>query len=278
MKLRAALAVFATALAVIIPDSFFAQEPSFSGPRLFVIVSIDQMRADYVTRYGPAWTGGLRRLVDGAASFPLAAYPYMNTVTCAGHATIGTGTIPAVHGMVLNAWFDRTIGKSVACTDDDTATLVHYSGAGSAPGWATAGGVWRSRPSPTSSARSRAVAPRVASMSLKARSAIGMAGHAGDLVLWFDDEMGWSTSTAFAPAPLPWLQALIAAHPVAADNGTSWTRLRPASTYQFDDDGLGEGQPNGWTRTFPHAVPAGAARRTLRSTPPGWTPLRPTPT
>jgi arylsulfatase A-like enzyme len=40
----------------------------------------------------------------------------------------------------------------------------------------------------------------------------------------------------------------------------SWTRLRPESTYQFEDDGLGEGQPNGWARTFPHVLTSRSGR------------------
>ena len=56
------------------------------------------------------------------------------------------------------------------------------------------------------------------------------------------------------PKPLPWLKAFLAEEPVSSDYGTSWTRLPPESTYQFEDDGVGEGQPNGWTRTFPHAL------------------------
>ena len=231
-----------------------AEDAATSAPRLYVIVSIDQMRADYLTRYGSAWTGGLRRLMDGAASFPLAGFPYMNTVTCAGHATIGTGTVPAVHGMVLNQWYDRTVQKAVACTEDDSAPLIHYNGATST---LKAGNSGRRLLVSTFADELRAqsgVAPKVVGLSLKPRSAIGMTGHGGDLILWFDDAQGWTTSKAYASAPLPWLQEFIAAHPIGASYGTSWTRLRPEDTYLFDDDGVGEGQPNGWARTFPHAI------------------------
>ena len=116
-----------------------AQE-SASGqptPRLVVFISIDQMRGDYITRYGSHWTGGLRRLVDEGALFVQSAYPYFNTVTCAGHATMGTGSYPSTHGMVLNAWYDRASGKSVTCTDDASVSLVTY---GSGPAAAVGGG------------------------------------------------------------------------------------------------------------------------------------------
>ena len=53
-------------------------------PKLVVVLVVDQMRGDYVDRYGFQWTGGLRRLVDGGAWFRRAAYPYLTTVTCVG--------------------------------------------------------------------------------------------------------------------------------------------------------------------------------------------------
>ena len=39
---------------------------------------------------------------------------------------------------------------------------------------------------------------RVATMSMKARSAIGLAGHDGDFVTWFGDRNVWETSSAFS--------------------------------------------------------------------------------
>ena len=58
---------------------------------------------------------------------------------------------------------------------------------------------------------------RVVSLSLKARSAIGLAGHGGDAVVWFDDESGsFATSRAFASAPVPAVKAFIDAHPLRA--------------------------------------------------------------
>ena len=53
------------------------------------------------------WTGGLKRMVTQGAWFRRAAYPYLTTVTCAGHATISTGSFPHTHGIFQNAWWDR---------------------------------------------------------------------------------------------------------------------------------------------------------------------------
>src|SRR5712691_9593730 len=69
-------------------------------PKLVVLLVVDQMRADYVEKFLPQWTGGLKRLVEEGAWFRDAAYPYAATETCVGHATISTGAFPATHGMV----------------------------------------------------------------------------------------------------------------------------------------------------------------------------------
>src|SRR3954471_11083800 len=96
-------------------------------PKLIVVFVADQMRADYLERYASKFTAGLHRLMENGAWFQHAAYPYLNTITCAGHSTIGTGTFPYQHGMVLNNWLNRETGKSPYCTDDSTATEISYN-------------------------------------------------------------------------------------------------------------------------------------------------------
>lgn len=48
----------------------------------------------------------------------------MPTYTGPGHASIYTGTNPAVHGIVGNEWFNRSLQAEMYCTDDaDVATI-----------------------------------------------------------------------------------------------------------------------------------------------------------
>lgn len=225
-------------------------------PRLIVFLSIDQFRGDYVERYGQHWNQGLRRLFDRGAYFSQAAYPYMNTVTCAGHATMSTGTFPATHGLPLNAWFDRESGKQVACTQDPNARNMAH---GAVP---TKGGdsIWRLRV-PTFSDELRVqsgIRPRIVALSMKARSAIMLAGHQADVAAWYDGASGFVTSSAYTSAPLPFLRDFQQANPIEADAGKVWDKTLPAASYQFADDGLGEKPEAPWTNAFPHALPAAA--------------------
>ena len=100
---------------------------------------------------------------------------------------------------------------------------------------------------------------RSVALSLKPRSAVTLTGHKATAVLWFDDRGGWTTSTAFTPGPVPFLQAFIDANPITADYDKVWERTLPLSAYQGQDDMKGEGKVAGWSTTFPHplAVPGG---------------------
>lgn len=229
--------------------------PAAPQPRLVVQIVIDQFHAAYPERYGSQWRHGLRRLFDEGAYFHEAAYPYAGTVTCAGHASIGTGALPAVHGMVLNAWYDRAIAARRPCTADETVTPVGFTKAitGKHSGRWLEVATFAER----LAAAQPAGAGRVAAFSLKARSAIGLAGKRGDAVAWFEPSGSFATSSAYsAPA---WLQTYLKANPIERAVDASWTRARQADAYRGSDDGAGERPPAGWDTTFPHALSTGAA-------------------
>lgn len=225
------------------------QATGLKPPKLVVLLVVDQLRADYLQEYSSNFTAGLRRLSREGAWFTEAAYPYLNTVTCAGHSTIGTGSFPYRHGMILNGWLDRETGKVPFCTDDPKAKDISYNNL--PPGL---GDSARLMLVPTLGEQIHALGGRSAAMSLKPRSAVPLAGKRGNAVIWFDDRGGWSTSSAYTDAPVPFLQQFIAANPLAADYDKVWDRLLPSSAYRHDDDALGEGTPNGWSRTFPHPL------------------------
>jgi predicted AlkP superfamily pyrophosphatase or phosphodiesterase len=222
--------------------------------KLLVTVVVDQLRFDYLTRYNRHWAAGLKRLLSEGAVFERAMYPYLNTVTCAGHATIGTGALPYRHGIILNEWYRRDAGRRMACTDDETVRSVSYS-----PPAEPVGHSARRLRVPTLGDRLRAASPasRVVSLSMKPRSAAMMAGHGGTAVTWFADSNVWGTSTAFAQGPVPEVKAFIDADPVERDRHVVWTHLRDVSDYVGSDASPHERSRPGWTSEFPHPL-AGA--------------------
>ena len=220
-------------------------------PRLVVILVVDQMRTDYLDLGRTAWRAGFRRLLEQGAFFENAEYPYLNTVTCAGHATIGTGTLPRTHGQVLNGWWSREKKASVACTDDPDSKDVSYG----RESRTTDSGKSLLAPTLADELRAQQPGARVVSVSLKARSAIGLAGHAGTAITWVDDgAAGFVTAKAFADAPVPAVAAFLKQNPVEADAGKLWTLRDPVNTYRYPDASLGARPTGSRTGLFPHRV------------------------
>ncbi|HEX4566140.1 MAG TPA: alkaline phosphatase family protein [Vicinamibacterales bacterium] len=221
-----------------------------SAPKLIVLLMVDQMRADYLDRYPVAVEHGFKRLTTDGAWYTNASLPYMNTVTCAGHATVATGTFPYQHGMINNAWISRQSEASETCTEDPTTTLVAYGkfkGGGESPKRLM-------RPTLAKLLRKER-GGRTVSLSLKARSAIGMGGHSGDAIVWFDERgFVFTTSTAFSQTPDPSIAAFVNSHPIERAKGSDWTRALPAERYQYDDEPDGERANLGWGMAFPHTL------------------------
>jgi type I phosphodiesterase/nucleotide pyrophosphatase len=247
-RLSAVLGLAAAAVAW--PAAPGAVRSQDSGrPTLVVIVVVDQMRADYLEWYGSYFTSGFARLKREGAIFVNAAYPYLNTITCAGHSTIGTGTFPYRHGMILNNWYDRKTGKSPYCTDDPSMTEISYNGLTSVQGDSA-----KKLLAPAIGEQIMNRGGRSVAISLKPRSAVTLTGHKSTAVVWFDERGGWTTSTAFTKAPVPYLQEFISRNPLTADFDKVWERTLPASAYQGEDEVKSEGTAAGWTRSFPHVL------------------------
>jgi predicted AlkP superfamily pyrophosphatase or phosphodiesterase len=220
-------------------------------PRLIVMIVVDQMRSDYINLYSHQWTRGLRRLLDTGALFPLAKYPYSITLTCAGHATISTGSYPATHGMIANDWYDRARRRNVTCTEDPAVTSIPFGGRA---------GVERQSLNQlrgltlTDELRLQLKRPpTVVGLSLKARSAATLAGRpsASTYAVWLEEVQGtWATSSAYASAPWPVANTFATANPITNDSRYLWTKAMPAASYLFSDQAPGELAPN----EFPHGL------------------------
>src|SRR5688572_8547304 len=239
----------ALAVVVLVTTAATGQQPI----RLVVIVVLDQFRADYLTTFASHWRDGFRTLLAEGAVFTRAAYPYLHMDTCAGHFTIGTGTFPRTHGMVSDLWWDREARRSIECTDDDQSPLVTY-GRGSK----LAKSARRSMaPALADELRGQRPGARVVTLSMKARSAIGLAGRGGDAVTWFEETAGvgsFVTSRAFASEPVPAVRSFLERDSFENDFGKFWTLRDPRETYRNPDAGVGERPRQPWTGLFPHEI------------------------
>ncbi len=252
MRSGSAAVVVALLLAAALSGISTPAAHTAPGPRLLVMLVVDQMRFEYLDRYAKFWTHGLKRLTTEAAVFDRGFYPYLNTVTCAGHATIATGAFPSTHGIIMNEWWHRTVARRMPCTDDPDASSLPYGG-GARDRVGHSGHRLRL---PTLADRLRAASPgsRVVTLSMKPRSSVMLAGHGGTAVTWFGDSNAWSTSSAFARQPLAEVDAFVAAHPVDRDRPVVWNRARNAKEYFGADESAFERPRPAWRTTFPHPL------------------------
>ncbi|OGV38741.1 MAG: alkaline phosphatase [Legionellales bacterium RIFCSPHIGHO2_12_FULL_42_9] len=203
-----------------------AATPTF--PKLIVQIVVDQLRGDLLSQTRHEFgTDGFNYLLDHGINYQNAHHPHALTVTCVGHATIATGSTPSLHGIVANDWYDPRTNRLVYCTEDpDNPTLATSRSKSEAPGQSPRNLV----ASTFSDELVLAERGRAFGVSLKDRSAITLAGHAGK-AFWFDKEHGGFVSSRYYYQHYPtWVDNWNAAyHP----KNETWELMSESNTYRF---------------------------------------------
>lgn len=225
-RIALALACAATAVAQAAP----------AKPRLVLVISIDQFRADLMRRFEPWFlpeksnkgVGGFRWLQETGAYYVDAHHTHLPTATGPGHATILSGSDPFSNGIVGNDWWDKKAGKNVYCVDDDSVQTVGGASKPMSP---------RNMLSTTVGDELKMATngkAKVVGVSYKDRAAILMAGHAADTVIWLDSGNGkFVSSTFYFPGKqLPkWVQDVNAQDVMEKAKGEKWEPLLDDKEY-----------------------------------------------
>jgi len=249
------------------PKAFPAE---VARPKLVVGLVVDQMRWDYLYRYYNRYSnGGFKRLINEGFSVENTFIPYTPTYTACGHTCIYTGSVPAVHGIIGNDWYDPETKKNVYCTEDSTVFTV-----GSTP--SSEGNMSpKNMLSNTITDELRLATNfkgKVIGISLKDRGSILPAGHAANAAYWYQGSTGnWITSSYYMKEVPTWIadyNKLKLANKFYAKN---WETLYPLNTYvnSTTDEKAYEGK----TSTFPHQLTQFVDKNfdAIRSTPYGNT-------
>jgi hypothetical protein len=93
-----------------------ALAPIAARPRVLALFVLDGTRADYFDTYASVMPT-LSRLRREGAWFGNAHVTSVPTLTAVGHANLGTGAEPRVHGLVVNNLFNRVTGKAQEAYD-----------------------------------------------------------------------------------------------------------------------------------------------------------------
>lgn len=224
----------------------------FNTPKLVVVLSVDQMRTDYLTRYWNKFqAGGFKRLVTEGAVCSNAQLDLHVQKISTGTATLFTGVYPAAHGIVNDTWYDRLKKKEINCISDDYFITV---GSDSKEGERSAVKLL----SPTIgdlikiNTRNRS---KVFSVAMNDVSAVLSAGHAANGAYWFDTQNGNMISSSYYVDVFPeWVRQFNEKQFAKTYTQRDWSTLLPIKSYeesQPDDYVLEKGYYDKWN-TFPY--------------------------
>ncbi len=153
------------------------EPPPPPPPGLVVYIVVDQLPLSLFEPVKPHFKAGLARMTGKEAFLGTARFAHAVTYTGPGHATLSTGASPNVHGIVSNGWMEK--GERVYCCDG----VGNMNAEALSDRVKTAGGM-------------------VASVSLKDRGAIMLAGKDPDALVYFDKKAKEFTGPDWAKADI----------------------------------------------------------------------------
>ena len=248
-------------MVILLVQTGWAQQQNESqvaadAPRLVVNMVVDQMRYDYIPLYWDKFEeDGFKRLVNRGFSFENNHFNYFPTFTGPGHASIYTGATPSVNGVVGNAWYDRSIDRSMYVVSDSTVSPV---------GTDTDAGKMSPRnllsTTVTDELKSASSESKVIAVSSKDRGAVLAAGHLGDAAYWYEPESGKFVSSSWYVSELPgWVKSFNEKGLAKEFANSTWETLLPIEQYTASsaDDRPFEGTfENEDAPVFPHDLAA----------------------
>lgn len=204
---------------------------TLSKPKLVVGIVVDQMRWDFLYRYYNRYseTGGFKRFLNRGFSCENTMIPYAPTVTAAGHACIYTGSVPAIHGITGNEWWDRELGRAAYCSEDKSVQTVGST-------TASAGEMSPRNMLTTTITDELRLATnfksKIVGVAIKDRGSILPAGHSATAAYWYDGKTGnWITSTYYRNELPKWVKELNDKRIPDQYYAKGWNTLYPIASY-----------------------------------------------
>ncbi|MBK8727049.1 MAG: alkaline phosphatase family protein [Holophagaceae bacterium] len=207
-------ALLAAPLLLAGPATSAARPPR---PGLLLVISVDQLSADLLERYGKHLPGGLGLLQREGVHFTAAYHDHAYTETGPGHSVLLSGRHPSHTGIPENNWKDPATGRKLNCVEDAKSPIFGKSaatrGASQALFRGTTLGDWL---------QAAVKGSRVFTVSGKDRASILMGGSRPTAAYWFESGVGYTTSAAYGTKLPDWLAAHNAALMKRLRNDTFW--------------------------------------------------------
>lgn len=221
---------------VMIPPIAAIPARQAQKPTLVVFLTIDQMRGDYMARFGSQFTGGLHRLDVAGAHFTQGYHDHAITETAPGHASTMSGRFPVHTGITANIFgVDDPKSPLINSPTEPGASPMRFNG--------TTLLDWM---------RSSDRNTRFLSVSRKDRSAILPIGKAKGDVYWYSATGNFTTSRYYAGSLPKWVNEFNARRLPQSYKKWIWNPLLPESAYA-ELDSVPE-ESAGQEFMFPHTV------------------------
>ena len=208
-----------------------ANQSSIQRPKLVVGIVVDQMRWDYLYRYYNRYApdGGFKRLLNNGFSCENTLIPYTPTLTACGHTCIYTGSVPSIHGITGNDWWDYDLKKYSYCTEDENVKTIGST--------TTLGQMSPHNLLATTIGDELRLATnfnsKVVGIAIKDRGAILSAGHSANAAYWYDNKTGdWITSSYYLKELPKWVNDINAKKLVDKYYEQDWNLLYPIASYE----------------------------------------------
>jgi len=196
-----------------------------SQPKLVIVLVVDQMRPDLLTRFDKLYTGGFRWLIDHGIWYTNTHHEHSYTATGPGHFSIGSGQYPGAVGVLGNSFYDRNIKKYVNCVEDPSAKVIGAD-EGSARSYArykTYGlGDWLKKSNPNS---------KVISVGGKDRAAIFLGGRRPDLPLYYNYAGSFISSDFYVDSLPDWVTRFNESLNAESYKDSLWTKSLKDDVY-----------------------------------------------
>lgn len=219
-------------------------------PKIVVGLMVDQMRWDYLYKFEARYSDdGIKRLLREGFSCENTLIRHAPTVTAAGHASVYTGTVPAVNGIIENDWYDRSWGRKISNVEDTAVSII---GLPDKPGRSPQNLLTTTIGDELKLATN--FQSKVVGVAIKDRAAILPAGHAADGAFWRESSR-FISSTYYMDELPGWVDQFNAIDWKDSLYPDGWHTLYPIETYTLstEDDKSYENAISGEERpVFPH--------------------------
>jgi predicted AlkP superfamily pyrophosphatase or phosphodiesterase len=204
-------------------------KPVNERPKLVVGIIVDQMRQEYLYRfYSKFGNGGFKRLMNDGFMMKNGHYNYTPTVTGPGHASVYTGSTPAIHGIIANEWYDKNLRITVNCVNDPNQKPIGSPDAkGDISPWRLLTTTVTDELKLFSQRKSKVIG-----ISIKDRGAVLPAGHMPDGAYWYDSKTGtFVTSTYYMTKTPDWIDRFNALKLPDQYLSMEWKTVLPIEQY-----------------------------------------------